>query len=173
MICTRLFEVYELMTKHVAFVGGGTSFCNVNQSFGKKALESVASYPHIVWVPTSDSYGPARLKDYPSIESGKRVYIDGIRTRVAGCDLHIFHQTHHDVEELLNDVHLALYDIMIAEGAVSDPGDFSVGGGAWDENASVIANNSVKYIQSITCQFPVYRLLPAQLAETIKVNLPQ
>jgi hypothetical protein len=87
--------------------------------------------------------------------------------------LHIFHQTHHDVEELLNDVHLALYDIMIAEGAVSDPGDFSVGGGAWDENASVIANNSVKYIQSITCQFPVYRLLPAQLAETIKVNLPQ
>lgn len=171
MQSSRLFEVFEMMKNHTSDFGGGISLSTVQQTFGKKALEAVSSYPHIVWVPTADDYGPYRLNSYPGIVSGKRVHIESLRTRSAGCDLYVFHQNHHLVEELLNDIIVAFYQELGATGAPGDPRNWTIVSGRWFEDPAVIKNNSIGYILSITCQFPVFRLMPAELAQTVSVSV--
>lgn len=168
--CTRLYECYELMSKHVSYAQAGFDFCNINQSFGKDTQERLSSYPHIVWIPTGDSYGFPKISNQPAIVSGRRVIIDGIRTRNAGCDLYLYHQDYHEMEGLINDLHLALYDCFVAAGETGDAGNFMIGNGRWDVNESVIANNTVCYVQSVVFQFPVYRLLPAEILQTATIN---
>lgn len=177
MTSTRLFEVYELFKAHVPpdlhVRENARAMNTVNQEFGIKFLKSPSSYPHIVWVPTEDEYGPPRILSEPLIVSGQQVFVDAVRTRIAGCKLYIFHSDYVAMEDLINDVHIALYDVLLASGSTIDPRNFSIGNGHWDVDPAFVRDNTVCYVQNITVQIPVYRLFPATTILTKNIHLPQ
>jgi len=174
--CDKLYEVYLKIKNHTSPALGlnfnPISLSTVNQEFGNNYLKAISSYPHIVWVPTEDSNDAPRLNAYPAIVSGQRVSIEGIRTRIAGCDLHIFHRDYISMEILINDLQNALYDVLLAAGNADDPRNFSIGPGRWVEKSDFVKENTVYYIQSITVQIPIYRMIPMAIVETVTNNLP-
>lgn len=84
--------------------------------------------------------------------SSRRTKIRATKTRVAGCELHIWANDHAEMERLLNRLHGALW--------WNTRGSLRVGGGqhADREDNSTAA---IGYIQDIAVEVPIYDELPA------------
>jgi len=169
MIYVGIYEAFEAFQKHTSHYGQTSMSC-VNQFFGENAVDHLMSYPHIVWVPTTDDYTPAQIARSEGIINGKRVYVEGVSTRRCGCDLYITHRDHKSLEFLLNDIINALYDTFLGMGTPSNRGQWELGSGRWlDRDGDT--TNSVGYVQSVYFYVPIYRFLPAETLETNQVIL--
>ena len=162
-----LFEVFQEMQKHVSQYGN-LSFGTVKQQFGKIHLNDISSYPHAVWVPTSDQYGYPDHAALPQIIGGKQVHLESFETRRAGCDVHLFHRDYASMETFINDFHNAIYDVAPSLSTAGNIGNLEFGSGQWEDREG-IKDNSVKYIQSLYISVPIYRLLPAAIAQSVTV----
>lgn len=153
-----LYEVYEELQKAPRLSGA-------SQTFGSVSLDPISSPPHIAWIPTTDDYTDPHLAALPAVVHGKRVEIESILLRRAGCDLHVFEKDYLNLETLLNELHNALYDTLRSFG------NYSIGQGRWVDRSS-LSENTVGYIQPIAVFVPIYRALPAELAGSTSISLP-
>lgn len=164
-----LYEIFEAMQNHTSQYGQ-TSFSCIQQLFGKDSLDHPASNPRVNWVPTSDEYVAAYNASLPQIVGGKNVHMESLYTRKCGCDLYLYEKDYLSMERFINDLHMALDDTLGAIGTSGNIGNIERGSGKWLDRDGV-SHDSVGYIQSIYVYVPIYRLIPAQILETINVTL--
>lgn len=136
--------------------------CQIKQIYGPEHARSISSYPHIVWVPTSDTYSADRThiwQNVPVVKDGKHWELEACFSRGCGVDLYLYHKNYQELEELINTVINALYDVLISTG------NFRVNQGRM-LNREEVTENTVGYVLSCTLYVPIYRLLPVGIVES-------
>lgn len=164
MFLNQLVHLYNLMTEHPMLK-------NVQQQFGQVYLgRQISSYPHIIWVPSRDlfTYDPVSQSQsfvYSQSEKqpNKEKHLFAFMTRKAGCELHMYHKDHSNMESLIIQVANALYDNL------KSLQNFYINAGSWD-NRTQISENTVKYVLDFSFDAPVYRLIDLGTAETIQIQ---
>lgn len=113
---------------------------------GEKYKAQNDAPPRLVWVPTSDTFGPAvRIGANPK----------SVANRVAGVECRIWGATLADTEALLNDVLVAARRM--------GGGLLEMRGGEWQTEGE-LANEGFLYVMSLAVQIPVTE--PAAVAIT-------
>lgn len=92
--------------------------------------------PRIIWVPTADAYGPAKLKN---------VEPRPIRTRLAGCTAFIWGADVATTETLVNDTIAALHKTAY--------GNYEIRSGQWLDAAKVQKGRA--YMLEFTIEIPI------------------
>lgn len=158
-----LFDVFEEMQKNPHLAG-------IHQEWGALADLPVSAAPRIVWVPTQDEYGSPLPVAWPFIAEGKRTEVEAIWTRWAGCDIELYvpagPQGPRALEKLINDLHLALREVLISTG------NYKVGRGRWQDRAK-LSQNTLGYVQPIQVGVPVFDLIPAQICGAVQVTFQE
>jgi len=151
-------------------VSASPRLAGVACSQGAEELDKLGAAPRIVWVPSEDPYGAAdTLGDQPYVLEGRRVQLESIALRHAGCDIHLF-TTGRDTaawraaEDLLRRFLLALRDALDAYG------NYAIGRARWSPRGA-ISTQTTEVLQPITVYVPIWDDQPAQLVGAVQTNL--
>lgn len=150
---------------------------SIMQEFGGPIDEkAIHAYPHIVWMPTQDTYMyPANATERdlvvtsPNDNVGNEAYYAFTSwSRSAGCSLYMFERSYEQMEELINLVHNVIYDVANSKANLRIDGN--PGLGRWRPREQ-LSENTVCYIQDISVIVPIYRLYPTGIPITRTITL--
>lgn len=137
------------------------------KSFGDESvLNQPGACPRMIWIPTVDTFGPPdSLARQEGFHEGRRAIFTSRFLRAAGCRIHLFTdfgpQGQRDMEALINDLVMALYDELEAPGM-----NFALGNAEWTVRDAESVR-SIEVIQTITVGVPIWDTQPAQLLKTV------
>lgn len=127
--------------------------------YGPEQTRGPTSYPHIEWIPTSDVFDPPLWVNLKQIIDGKRVELESCFSRTCGVDIRLYHKDYRPLEEMINTVVNALYDVLICTG------NFRLNGGRM-MNREQVTENTVGYVLSGIIKIPIYQILPVGMINT-------
>lgn len=156
-----LYDVFEQMREQPRLAG-------VAQEWGPLADMPVSTAPRVCWVPTVDDVGPPLPVAQAELLDGRRVEIEAIETRWAGCNLELYvpagPEGPRTLERLINEVRVALLDVLKSKANYRlQPGR--------NVNRGAVSDGTLKYIQPIQVAIPIYDLIGAQVVESVGVGL--
>jgi len=161
-----IYEVYELFKSHheiVRFMPLASSIYYGSEEI-RKNDEAPVSYPHIKWVPIGDSYLPPLWQTKDVIIDGKRQQVESCFSRSCGVNIEIYHKDYKLLEDMINIIVNALYDVL------ESTGNFKVNTGNM-MNREQLSQNTVGYSLNISVNVPIYRLIPTVTVESVNVNI--
>lgn len=160
MFPNQLYTIFELV-KESPYTKG------FSQEFGEIYLNRVSSYPHVVWVPSSDSYSHEAIYQAKEIiyttnskNPNTEYHLFQFMTRNAGCQLHIFHNDFKKMESMIICIVNAIYNACISLT------NFSINSGNWDYRTQT-TENAFKYVLDFSFEAPIYRFQDLSVAETL------
>lgn len=140
------------------------------KAFGDETeLDKPGDSPRIVWIPTEDSYtGPDMIGDLPAIIEGKRVHLESIAIRKAGCDVHLLTDYGPDgqrqIENLIREFLNALHEELLSYS------NYELDDAKWFPRKAVF-QKQIEVVQPIRVYVPIWSALPAQLLKKSVENL--
>lgn len=164
-----LIDFFREVKNHALMTG-------IMQEYGGPIDEkAIHSYPHIVWIPTQDTYiYPQYFKTEelinlsPLNELSNEPYFAQIAwSRSCGCSLYMFEREYEKMEELINLVHNVIYDVANSKANLRIDGN--PGTGKWKPREQ-LSENTVCYVQDITVLVPVYKFNPTGVPITSVIN---
>ena len=128
----------------------------------ESALAQPGANPRMIWIPTTDTFGPPdTLMTMPGVSEGRRVIFTSRWLRSAGVRIHLFTDYgpngQRQMEDLINQLLMAMYEAVLAPGM-----NFALGNGEWIPR-SAIADKSIEVVLSATFGVPIWDAPPAQL----------
>ncbi len=134
-------------------------------------LEKAGACPRMIWLQTQDTFGPPdTLARVPTIVDGRRVIATSRFLRWAGCQIHLFTDYgpagQREMESLLNELHMALYDVLGGAGV-----NYNVEPAAWYPRAA-LSQKTICVVQPIRVAVPIWDTQPAQLLGAVKTSFP-
>ena len=132
-------------------------------------LDKLKASPGSVWVPTRDDFGPPdMLGDLPDVQSGRRVHLESIALRRAGCNIHLFTPYGPkgivQMEDLIRRMLLALRD------SLNSVANYEVRSCTWYPREA-ISQQTTEAVLPIQLFVPVWDEIPAQLVGATHLNL--
>jgi len=163
----QLYDVFELMQKHVASTATAQSLGCIKQFWGKDKLNAPLSYPAVIWIPTNDSFSYGDYDSLPAVVSGQLVEVESSHSRLAGCDLHLYESTPAKMEALINDVVQALFDVCEVLGTSVNHGRLEIVSGKWLDREEQ-TQQTVEYVLSIQANVQIVRFMPTAVLQSIE-----
>lgn len=140
------------------------------KAFGDETeLDKIQDAPRIIWVPTTDIYmGPDMIGDLPAIVEGKRVHLESIALRKAGCDVHLFTSYgpngQREMEDLIREFINALHEELLSFS------NFEIENATWFPRKAV-SQKHIEVVIPIRVFVPIWSSIPAQLLGSVRRNL--
>jgi len=152
-----LIDVFREFQKHHLMA-------QIKQYYGPESSRGATSYPHIEWIPTSDVWDPPLWVNQDAIIDGKQIQIEACFSRACGVTLRLYEKDYEPLEQLINRVVNALYDVLVSTA------NFTMKASAM-MNRDQISENTVGYEMNLSIRVPIYRLLPVAILETIEESV--